>query len=135
MTDNSLFDLVNTITGSKIAGELTREEKYYYLTKYYFPKDQNSLFKKQYIKGEKTKQLTYQLSWIQNKPWHACSQELRGSLCKVCVLFDQNSGSKPRDKFAKTVFQDVRKSEKKKKHKTKEYHKDALGKARDFLES
>ena len=32
--------------------ELTREEKYYYLTKYYCPKKQNSLFKKHCIKGE-----------------------------------------------------------------------------------
>ena len=32
--------------------ELSREEKYYYLTKYYCPKKQNSLFKKHCIKGE-----------------------------------------------------------------------------------
>ena len=29
-----------------IVSELTREEKYYYLTKHYCPQDQNSLFKK-----------------------------------------------------------------------------------------
>ena len=33
-----------------------------------------------------------------------------------------------------TVFQDVGKSEKIIKHETKEYHKDALEKAKDFLE-
>ena len=55
--------------------------------------------------------------------------------CKVCVLFDQNSGSKPRGKFVKTVFQDVSKPEKIAKHETKEYHQGALEKAKDFLES
>ena len=44
-------------------------------------------------------------------------------------------GSKARGKFVKTVFQDVGKSEKINKHETKEYHKDALEKAKEFLES
>ena len=39
--DNSVFDLADVITRLKIVGELTREEKYYYLTKHYCPKDQN----------------------------------------------------------------------------------------------
>ena len=89
MTKNFVFDLVDVITGRKIISE-----KYYFLTKHYCPKDQNLLFKKQCIKGGETRSLTYQLSWIQNKPWYIYSKEL-GGLCKVCVLFDQNSGSKP----------------------------------------
>ena len=44
----------------------------------------------------------------------------------------QNSGSKPRGKFVKTVFEDVAKLEKITKHETKEYHKDAIKKANDF---
>ena len=79
--------------------------------------------------------MTYQLWWIHSKPWHVCSKEREGGLCKVCVLFNQNSGSKPRGKFVKIVFQDVGKSGKITKHETKEYHKDALEKAKDFLES
>ena len=79
--------------------------------------------------------MTYQLSWIQNKLWHVYSKEIQGGLCKVRVLFDQNSGSKPRDKFVKIVFQDVGRSKKITKHETKDYHKDALEKAKDFLES
>ena len=134
-TENSIFNLDDVITGRKIVSELTREEKYYCLTKHYYPKDQNSLFKKQCIKGGETKNSTYQLPWIQNKQWHVYSKELQGCLWKVCVLFDQNSGSKPRGKFVKTVFQDVGKSEKITKHEFKEYHKDALEKAKDFLES
>ena len=39
--ENSVFDLADVITRLKIVGELTREEKYYYLTKHYCPKDQN----------------------------------------------------------------------------------------------
>ena len=63
MTKNFVFDLVDVITGCKIISE-----KYYFLTKHYCPKDQNSLFKKQCIKGGETRSLTYQLSWIQNRP-------------------------------------------------------------------
>ena len=72
--------------------------------------------------------------WIQNKPWYVNSKELRGGLCKVYVLFDRNSGSKPRGKFIRTIFKDVGKSGKIAKHKTTECHKDALEKAKDFLE-
>ena len=77
----------------------------------------------------------YQLSWIQSKPWHFYSKELQGGLCKVCVLFDRNSRSKPRGKFVKTAFLDIGKSEKIANHETKVYHKDPLEKAKDFLES
>ena len=35
VTENSVFDLTDVITGHKIVRELTREEKYYYLTKHY----------------------------------------------------------------------------------------------------
>ena len=31
-----------------------------------------------------------------NKPWYVYSKEHQGGLCKVYVLFDQNSASKPR---------------------------------------
>ena len=61
--------------------------------------------------------------WIQSKPWRVCSKEFQGGLCKVCVLFDQHSGLKPRGIFVKTVFQDVGKSEKIAKYESKEYHK------------
>ena len=67
MTEDSIIDLNNVITGHDIVSELTREEMYYYPTKHYCPIDQNSLFKKQCIKGGETKNLTCQLSYIQNK--------------------------------------------------------------------
>ena len=109
MTENSVFDLADVIAGRKIVCELTREENYYHFTKHYYPKDQNSLFKKQCIKRGETKNLTYQLSRIQNKPWHVYNKELQG---KICVLLDQNSGPKPRGKFVEALFQYVGKSEK-----------------------
>ena len=46
------------------------------------------------MKGGETKNLTYQLSRIQNKPGHVYIKELQGGLCKVCVLIDQNLRSK-----------------------------------------
>ena len=44
----------------------------------------------------------YLLSWIYSKDVY--SKELQGGLCKVCVLFEQDSGLKPRGKVLKTVF-------------------------------
>ena len=81
-TESSVFDLADVITGCKLF-----EKKYYYLTKHYCPKDQNSSFKKQCIKGGETKNLTYQILWIQNKPWHVYSKDFWGCLWKVWVLF------------------------------------------------
>ena len=92
-------------------------------------------YKSQCIKGGETENLTYQLSWIQNKLWHVYSEECQGGLCRVCVLFNQNLRSKPGCKFVKTAFQDVCKSEKIAKHEAKEYHKDPLENANNFLES
>ena len=60
--ENSFFDLADIITGRKIVSELTYEEKYFYLTKPDYPKDQDSLLKKHCIKRGETKNLTYQLS-------------------------------------------------------------------------
>ena len=59
VTENFVFDLADAITGRKIFSDLTREEKHYYLPKHYCFKDQNSLLKKQYIKGAETKNLMY----------------------------------------------------------------------------
>ena len=55
VTENSFFDLDDVIADRKIVSELTHEEKYYYLTKHYFPKDQNLLHKKKCIKGGEPK--------------------------------------------------------------------------------
>ena len=133
LTENSVFDLADATSGLKFVKELTRKEKYCYLTKHYCPKDQNSLFKDQCIQGGEAKNITHQFSWIQNKPCHFYSKELQGGLYKGSALFDQNLGSKPRGKFVKTVFQDIGNSEKIAKHEPKECHKDALDKARNFF--
>ena len=77
----------------------------------------------------------YQLPWIENKLRHVYNQKLQDGLCEVFVLLDQNLGSKLLGKFVKNLFQDVGKSEKITKHETKEYHKDASGKPKEFLES
>ena len=66
----TVFDLVDVITGRKIFSELTREKNYYktftlqkiYLIKHFRPKDQSSLFWKNFIKGGKTKNLTWYVS-------------------------------------------------------------------------
>ena len=55
MIENSVFDLADVITGRKIISELTGQEKYYFLTKHFCPKEQNSLFEKQWTKGGETK--------------------------------------------------------------------------------
>ena len=55
VTEDSLIDLGNVITGHDIVSELTHEEMYYYPTKQYCPIDQNSLFKNNVSKEEKPK--------------------------------------------------------------------------------
>ena len=60
------------------------------------------MIQKQCIKEGETKNLMYQLSWIYSKDVY--SKGLHGGLCKVGVLFEQDSGLKPRGKFVKTVF-------------------------------
>ena len=86
------------------------------------------------MRGGQTKNLTYQLSWLTSKSWHVYSKELEGGLCKACVLFDENSGSKLRGRFVKTAFQDVGKSEKISEHESKDYHIHAMEKAKAFIE-
>ena len=73
MTENSVFDLADVITGRKIVSEMTHEDKYYYLTRHYYPKDQNSLFKKQCIKGGETKILNVS-AFVVSKQTMACLQ-------------------------------------------------------------
>ena len=130
---NGLYDLADIITDRRAVSSISCIEKYGYLTKHYCPLDQESLFKKKVVKNRETKTLSYQLSWIRSKWWHACSKELQDGLCKACILFDNFTANVPRGNFGKNAFQNVSQSEKISEHKTKDYHNKALEKVRNFV--
>ena len=77
---NGSYDLADIITGRRTVSSLSCIEKYGYLTKHYCPSEQEYLFKKKVVKNGATKTLSYQLSWIKSKWWHAYSKELQGGL-------------------------------------------------------
>ena len=88
------------------------------------------MFKKKDVKSGETKTLLYQPSWIQNKWWHAYSKGFQGGLGKACILFNDFATNAPRGNLVKDPFQDVGKSEKKKKnseHETKDYRSTGFG--------
>ena len=89
---NTVMDLADIITGRKNCSELTWDEKYHYY-KNHFTKT---------IKIGETFNLTSKQEWFTNHPWHVCSMDLDGSLCKACVLFGKSE--KNRGIFVKNVF-------------------------------
>ena len=75
MTENFAFDLADVIAGQKIVSELTREGKYYYLAKYYCPKNQNSFLKNNVSKEEKLERINFNVSaFVDSKQTMACLQ-------------------------------------------------------------
>ena len=71
VTASSVFRLVDVVAGLKVVSEWTSEVKYYYLTKVYCPKDQNSLFRKQFIQGGESKDLNHEQKFLLTRghPW------------------------------------------------------------------
>ena len=76
----------------QIVSELTREEKYCYLTKHYCLKDQNSLFKKECVKGGEIENTI--LVFVDSKQTMACLQNFRVVYVKyvyyLTKIWDQN---------------------------------------------
>ena len=130
---NGSYDLADIITGRRTVSSLSCIEKYGYLTKHYCLSDQESLFKEKVVKSGETKILSYQLSRIKIKWWHAYSKELQGGFCKACILFDDFATNAPRRDFVKNAFQNVSKAEKISEHETKGCHDKALEKAKSFV--
>ena len=92
---NDPYDLVDIINNRRTVLSLSCIGKYWYLTKDYFPSDEESSLKKKDVKRGKTKTLLCQLSWIKRKWWHAYSKDFHGRLCKACILFNDFATNAP----------------------------------------
>ena len=89
---------------------------------------QDELFSKVVKNPKRTYTLHYKRDWLcdTTKPWHVYSKELNGGLCKICVLFgDNSSNEKNGGIFLKRAFQELRKSGKIEEHAGKDYHERA----------
>ena len=96
--------------------------------------DAETLITKSYTKSNKTCNLLYKKSWLDQYSWHVYSPHLNGGLCNVCVLFD-DPDVKNRGIFVKKAFQDCSKPEKVKEHNNLQYHQAAMLKAQKFREN
>ena len=57
--------------------------------------------------------------------WYVYSKELKGGLCKACILFDK-ADEVNRGIFVKRAYQDLNKPEKIPEHAQTKYHNDAV---------
>ena len=113
---------------------LNKDEKYQYLVKSKKCFDAETLITKSYTKSNKTFNLLYKKSWLDQYSWHVYSPHLNGGLCNVCVVFD-DPDVKNRGIFVKKAFQDRSKPEKVKEHNNLQYHQAAVLKAEKFQEN
>ena len=84
-------DFISNSYGSKRkhnVESLNKDEKYQYLVKSKKCFDAETLITKSYTKSNKTCNLLYKKSWLDQYSWHVYSPHLNGGLCNVCVLYD-----------------------------------------------
>ena len=112
--------------------ELTDEEKYNYLKYHFKPSATEKLFSLKISRNGKEKTLFYQHSWLEERLWHVYSPELRGGLCKMCVLFDKPHKKLQRGAFVAKAFQKIQRSELIKAHAETDYHKASVAQGSDF---
>lgn len=80
----------------------------------------------------KNKQITFQMQWLDQRPWLAYSAHpvLKGGWCKTCLHFLNNKEKESLGIFNKTPFRNYNKSkEKMDGHSSTEYHKRALARS------
>ena len=126
-------DLADIVLGKKSLTDLTDEEKYNYLKYHFKPSATEKLFSLKISKNGREKTLFYQHSWLEERSWHVYSPEMRGGLCKMCVLFDKPHKKAQRGAFVATAFQKLQRSELIKAHSEREYHKVAVAQGADFM--
>ena len=66
--------------------------------------------------------------------WYVHSKELKGGLCKACILFDK-ADEVNRGIFVKRAYQNLNKPEKILEHTQTKYHNDAMIRAQQFTDS
>ena len=129
--DRILVDINDTIDlGKIIANEvkgdtLTQDQICRYFKHQEIPSENEDLFKKQVTKAGKTFAPRFKHKWLKDNSWHGYSKELKGGLCKVCILFDK-ADEVNRGIFVKRAYQDLNKPEKIPEHAQTKYHNDAV---------
>ena len=104
------MDLADTVTCRKEGEALIRDEEYRYYKNHFTSGEKDQLYQKNITKKGEAFNVSFKYKLLADHPWHVCSKELSGALCKACVLFDKSTTD--RGIFVKNVFQDVRKPEK-----------------------
>ena len=114
---------------------MTQDQIYRYFKHQKIPSENEDLFKKQEKQAGKTFVLRFKHKWLKDNSWHVYSKELKGGLCKVCILFDK-ADEINRGIFVKRAYQDLNKPEKVlEQHAQAEYHNDPMIRAQQFIDS
>ena len=110
--DRILIDTNDTIDLGKInvnevkRDTLTRDQIYRYFKHQKISSETEDLSRKQVTKAGKTFVLHFKHKWLKDNSWHIYSKELKGGLCKACILFDKTDEVN-RGIFVKRAFQDL----------------------------
>ena len=105
---------------------MTQDQIYRYFKHQKIPSENEDLFKKQEKQAGKTFVLRFKHKWLKDNSWHVYSKELKGGLCKVCILFDK-ADEINRGIFVKRAYQDLNKPEKVlEQHAQAKYHNSLL---------
>ena len=131
---NDTIDLGKMIVNEVKRDTLTRDQIYRYFKHQKLLSENEGLFKKKLTKAGKTIVLRFKHKWLKDNSWHVYSKELKGGLCKVCVLFDE-ADEVSRGIFVKRAYQDLNKPEKILEHVQKKYHNDAIIRAQQFIDN
>ena len=78
--------------------------------------------------------LRFKHKWLKDNSWHVYSKELKGGLCKACILFDK-ADEVNRVIFVKRAYQDLNKPEKILEHAQTNCYNDAMICAKKFIDS
>ena len=138
--DRILIDTSDTIDLGKIIvnevkhNTLTRDQIYRYFKHHKIPLENEDLIKKQVTKTSKTFVLHFKHKWLKDNSWYVYSKELKGGLCKSCILLDKADEAN-RGIFVKRAYQDLNKPEKILEHAQTKYHNDAMIRAQQFIDS
>ena len=109
------IDLGKIIVNEVKRDTLARDQIYRY-----FKHKKNSFRKRRFIQetsneGRQKFVLRFKHKWLKDNSWHVYSKELKGGLCKACILFDKADKINSRI-FVKRSYQDLNKPEKTLEH-------------------
>ena len=78
--------------------------------------------------------LHFKRKWLKDNSWHVYNKELKGGLCKACILFDKVDEVN-RGIFVKRAYQDFNKPWKILEHAQTQYHNNAMICAQHIIDS